>query len=232
MAVDINEQLLKVLKELQTMVLERDKAEVAEALSFLKQCTTDKQNIIQTFQKYLNNLGRSSSGGSAATASASSTTSSIPLPNLPVSWPTFDCPVISICPFKGLCPLCPAKQPDPTPAPTPTPTPVPPAPVPAPAPTPVPPPAPAPVPTPVPAPTPTPAPDPIPDPTPAPNPVPIPVPAPPKPKPTPHPVCECKMKGVCPLTKPATPSIPIPSIPIPDIQNEKAGVFSRMFKRK
>ncbi len=50
---DLNEHLLKVLKELQSLVLERDKKEVEEAKKFLEKCKEDKKDLIQTFQKFL-----------------------------------------------------------------------------------------------------------------------------------------------------------------------------------
>jgi hypothetical protein len=254
MATDLNDHFLKVLKELQTMLFERDKAKVKNAINFLDQCKTDKKDLIQILQQYLNNLGR---GNTESTKSNDGgLIPSIPIPKLPdnIPYPTFDCPVLSFCPVKGLCPLCPAKtDPEPTPKPVPPPEPKPPdpKPVPEPEPEPEPQPEPEPIPEPVPEPQPEPDPEPKPEPTPEPEPIPEPTPSPePEPNPVPNPIpipkpepplpppygCVCKKEGKCPNEE-----IKMTNILIEDIKPEviekpktkrKFNFFTRLFKKK
>ena len=255
MTTDLNEDLLKNLKELQKMILARDQAQVDEAVKFLEQCKTSKVNLIQLLQQYVNNLGR---GGGSTNSSPSKQESPvqdkpkdtkpagtllppIPIPNLPnnIPYPTFDCPLLEVCPVKGLCPLCPANKPTPTPKPAPEPKPIEPKP-PVPIPTPVPDePAPKPNPVPVPKPIPTPKPNPAPAPKPVPEPKPIPKPEP-KPNPAPpEPVkceCLCKKEGKCPNEIKKTIEIKphiIEEIKL-DVkkQDQKSNFFTKLFKKR
>lgn len=222
MAVDFNEHILKLLNELQDLVLDRDKKELNEAVKFIDQCKKDQKDLIQVYQQYLNNLGRGSSGTQAVKGEVAQDNpvpippplplptdgGDIPLPpplppedepKLPFPFPAFDCPVLSVCPVKGLCPMCPAKkEKDPEPIPVePQPEPV----------------------EPQPKPQPQPQPDPV-EPQPLPPPI-VPEPLPPPPQPQPQ-QCGCKAEGKCPWQVPEVP-------PIQEAQ--KKGFFSR-FSRK
>ena len=116
---DIPEDILKDLTVLQKLVLARDKAELKEAIAFVEARKKDKQDLIQTFQQYLTNLGRGAgAGGSGGDGIPIPIPGipNIPIPNIPI--PNIPIPNI---PIPNMPDFPPAPEPKPS-APEPEPS--------------------------------------------------------------------------------------------------------------